>query len=304
MRSYYLALVSIALLCSCNKNEEKKSELPSSQLAENLNQKDKEIAKLKLELEKEKQAKEQKLQEPLPKQPIVVTQKEAPKEEVRVPQKEGMEPEVAQEEAKESESEAAPTHKEPPDPNSFTLDLKGQLDRIDAEIDAREYKLPLSDIDYRDAKILNMDILKLLVFVFPKDVLDFAKRADLNKSIKYEHLKKNAEPYAGKPWRFTGRILEISEKSNPELTVARISLDYYGNYPIYVVGRFNTPFLTGNTVEVVGYLAGNYSYESQAGWNITVPAIAALAIVKYESINKLKNLHAKDPVETPISKKE
>ena len=61
MRLYYLALVSVALLCSCNKSEEKKSELPSSQLAENLNQKDKEIAKLKLELEKEKQAKEQKL---------------------------------------------------------------------------------------------------------------------------------------------------------------------------------------------------------------------------------------------------
>lgn len=53
MRFRYLAMVSIVLLFSCNKSVEKKSD-SSSQFAETLNQKDKEIAKLKLELEKQK----------------------------------------------------------------------------------------------------------------------------------------------------------------------------------------------------------------------------------------------------------
>jgi hypothetical protein len=102
--------------------------------------------------------------------------------------------------------------------------------------------------------------------------------ADADKSVTYEHLKKNAERYAGRPWIFTGRILEISESQGG--TMARMSLDDWGNKVIYVAAPLQTDFVEKNRVLVVGYLAGNYSYTSQANWNITIPAVAARAIMK------------------------
>ncbi len=36
-----------------------------------------------------------------------------------------------------------------------------------------------------------------------------------------------------------------------------------------------------------GYLSGNFTYESQAGWNITIPAMAAAAIVKSGRLNAM-----------------
>lgn len=108
-----------------------------------------------------------------------------------------------------------------------------------------------------------------------------------NKSITYEHLKKNAEKYDGEPWTFTGKILQIQE--NGEQTFALISLDGWGNKTIAVKADFTTEFIEKNTVFVVGYLAGNYSYESVAGWNITVPLLQARAILKPADAARIKS---------------
>ncbi len=108
--------------------------------------------------------------------------------------------------------------------------------------------------------------------------------------ITYEHLKKNADKYAGKPWSFTGKILEIQESDG--VTIARISQDNWGNKAIYVVAPVSTEFLEDNRVFVVGYLAGSYTYESQAGWTITIPAMAARAIIKPNEVAKLKSAPA------------
>ncbi len=106
----------------------------------------------------------------------------------------------------------------------------------------------------------------------------------MDKTITYEHLKKNADKHAGKPWAFSGKILEITEKDG--ITEARIALDDWGNKVIYVAGPIETLFVEKNRVYVIGYLAGNYSYTSQANWKITVPALAVRAMIKPQDLAK------------------
>lgn len=122
----------------------------------------------------------------------------------------------------------------------------------------------------------------------PGSLIDLFDRADMpdNRSITYAHLEKNAARYIGRPWKFTGRVVEIIEK--PGTVAARIALDWYGNHIMMVFGRFETDFVKGNTVDVIGYLAGNYSYESQAKWNITIPALAAHSMLKAGALRKMK----------------
>lgn len=105
-----------------------------------------------------------------------------------------------------------------------------------------------------------------------------------DKSITYELLKKNPQKYAGRPWAFEGKILEITEKNGA--TVARITLDDWGNKPMMVMGPIETSFVEKDHVYVVGYLAGDYSYTSQANWNITIPALAVRAIMKKKDAAK------------------
>ncbi len=106
----------------------------------------------------------------------------------------------------------------------------------------------------------------------------------VDKTISYEMLKKNADKYAEKPWAFKGKILEITEKNG--YTDARIALDDWGNKVVYVSGPIETPFVEKDQVYVVGYLAGNYSYTSQANWQITIPALAARAMLKPQDVAK------------------
>jgi hypothetical protein len=136
----------------------------------------------------------------------------------------------------------------------FALDLEGQINRVKSE--------------GSDSELLKRNIQQA------------------NSKITYELLKKNADKYAGEPWFFTGRILEIFEQGGH--TESRISLDSWGSKPIWIAGDFTTDFVEKNQVFVVGYLAGNYSYTSQAGWKITIPALAARAILKPGEAAKLR----------------
>lgn len=138
---------------------------------------------------------------------------------------------------------------------TYDLDLPGQLRRVNAEG-------------------LNEDAIR-------------ANVQGVDKTITYEQLKKNSIKHAGKAWAFTGKILEIREIG--EDTVARVSLDDWGSKPIYIAAPMSTEFVENNRVYVVGYLAGNYSYESQAGWNLTIPALAARAILKPSEAAKYKS---------------
>jgi hypothetical protein len=139
--------------------------------------------------------------------------------------------------------------------NEFTADLAGQLRRIDHEGGES------------DEAILN-------------------NLEEVDNKVTYAHLEKNAGRYAGKAWAVQGKILQIFE--NNDGTQARIGFGSWNNDVIYAVGRFTTEFIENDRVYVIGYLAGNYSYESQAGWNITIPLLAARAMLRPAELQKIK----------------
>lgn len=138
---------------------------------------------------------------------------------------------------------------------SFTLDLAGQLERIKSE-GGNQPDLLIKNTHAADPK------------------------------ISYELLKKNADKYAGQPWAFTGKVLQIYEQDGQ--TQARLAMDTWENKPVWVAADFPTEFIENNRVYVVGYLSGNYSYDSIAGWKITLPAIAARAMLKPAEAAKLR----------------
>jgi hypothetical protein len=55
------------------------------------------------------------------------------------------------------------------------------------------------------------------------------------------------------------------------------------------VGRFTTGFVTDDYVYVVGNLAGYYSYTSQAQWDITLPVLAARAMLSPAEADRFKS---------------
>ncbi|HEY6329506.1 MAG TPA: hypothetical protein VI756_09210 [Blastocatellia bacterium] len=108
--------------------------------------------------------------------------------------------------------------------------------------------------------------------------------ADSN--ITYPMLKKDPERYAGRAWALKGKVLQIFERG--QHTEARIALDGWGNNVVWVEGNFSTDFVENNIVCAIGYLAGSYSYKSQAGWDITIPSLAARAIMSPQALAKMK----------------
>ena len=108
----------------------------------------------------------------------------------------------------------------------------------------------------------------------------------IDRKITYEHLKKNSAKYRGQPWAFSGRIHQIYERDGG--TQALVSLDGWGSKLVWVEGNFTTDFVEKNQVYVVGYVAGDYSYKSIAGWDITVPLIVARAMLKPREAAKLQ----------------
>ncbi len=140
-------------------------------------------------------------------------------------------------------------------PKTYTLDFPGQISRISDEgLDEEQIRKNIADID---------------------------------KSITYEQLKKNASKYAGKAWACKGKILQIQEKDGE--TSALVALDGWGNKNVQVAGKLTTDFVEKNQVYVVGYLTGDYSYTSIANWQITIPGLAARAMLKPSDASKYQS---------------
>ncbi len=118
-------------------------------------------------------------------------------------------------------------------------------------------------------------------------LLDLVRDANSpeSKKITYAHLKKNALKYTGMPYKLTGHILEIEEKNG--IDYARIAINWYGDAAIFVKTTGTSDFVLGDWVDVVGFLAGNYSYTSQAGWEISIPSMIAVPFRKQGSLSKM-----------------
>ncbi|WP_338452531.1 hypothetical protein R4Z09_12010 [Niallia oryzisoli] len=104
-----------------------------------------------------------------------------------------------------------------------------------------------------------------------------AKRSTA-KTIDFPHLEKNPDRYAGEYVTYTGEIVQILEgngTTNIRLSVTKESYGYSYNDLVFVEYAGYTDFVEGDIVTIYGTVYGSYSYESQAGYNISLPGIIA-----------------------------
>lgn len=97
-------------------------------------------------------------------------------------------------------------------------------------------------------------------------------------SIDYAQLKKNPDRYSGEYVKYTGEIIQILEgddMTNIRLSVTKESYGYSFNDLVFVEYIGYTDFVDGDIVTIYGEVYGAYSYESQAGFNISLPGIIA-----------------------------
>lgn len=110
-----------------------------------------------------------------------------------------------------------------------------------------------------------------------------AEREKYERTISYAELKKNPDKYAGEPYKFTGEVVQIMEgdlHTVIRLSVTKASYGWSMNDIVYIEYIGLTDVVDGDIVTVYGDVFGSHTYTSQAGYNITLPAVEAKQIVK------------------------
>jgi hypothetical protein len=113
----------------------------------------------------------------------------------------------------------------------------------------------------------------------------------IDPALTYEHLTKDIERYEGQAWGFNGRILLITESKSTtggRHTQALVGARGSQDKPVYVRAIFATDFLDGQSVYVVGYIAGRYRHTLPNGAEVFFPALAARAILKPGDVARYK----------------
>ena len=106
----------------------------------------------------------------------------------------------------------------------------------------------------------------------------FEQTAD--SSVTYAMLERNAERFRGRNVVFSGKILEIHESSDGSAFM-RLGLGEYGEHALAVMAPVppHESIVANSRARVYGMLSGSYTYQSQAGWTITIPQIVSVAVV-------------------------
>lgn len=197
----------------------------------------------------------------------------------------------------EASAAAAPVERhpeKPTGPSSPRDQIAAQLDRIDHEFrDPALRPFAASDAylakikHYTDTQRLDPDKLRTLSRIEdpkldPRGALALVSvflQADPR--VTFKMIRKNPKKYAGSAyWLRNAKIVEIHEDEGT--TMARVSED--GD--VYFVGsRFESPFVEGDTVDIVGYVGGEFS-----NGNITMPAIAAAGIMKGDAVAAMNRI--------------
>lgn len=95
----------------------------------------------------------------------------------------------------------------------------------------------------------------------------------------YAMLQRNAAAHFGERVMFSGTIEEIQDTQGGT-SVARLSTGGWGRDVLWIDAAHADPHLVARSrARVYGYLSGQHTYESQAGWTITLPSVIAVAVV-------------------------
>lgn len=98
-------------------------------------------------------------------------------------------------------------------------------------------------------------------------------------TIPFKELEKSAERYKGKILTYTGEVVQIQEKADSTHVRMAVAQGKYGyDWDSIILVFYPGPMdkaYKGSIIQIWGLCDGEYTYESQAGWNITVPLIRA-----------------------------
>ncbi len=96
-------------------------------------------------------------------------------------------------------------------------------------------------------------------------------------TLDYRVVSKNADNYIGQFFYARGEVFQIMEQGNTTFMLVAVTDSGYGfwddNVAVYLAGT--TDALEESIVRIWGSCGGNYTYESVAGYTITVPQIDA-----------------------------
>lgn len=110
---------------------------------------------------------------------------------------------------------------------------------------------------------------------------ELAAWAESAANVRYGHLERDPRAHFGERAVFSGRVEEIHDLPEGG-TMLRVATAAYGADVIWVetIVRPHEDVIAGTRVRVYGYLAGPHTYESSAGWTITVPSMLGVAVVR------------------------
>jgi len=97
----------------------------------------------------------------------------------------------------------------------------------------------------------------------------------------FAQLERNADRYSGRRAIFSGEVLEIQDIPHESGSFLRVGIDDYGQrvLAVFTYERPSDEVTRGHRVRAYGALAGSFTYESQARYEITIPRLNAVAVV-------------------------
>lgn len=96
--------------------------------------------------------------------------------------------------------------------------------------------------------------------------------------LDFRQLKKNPDGHIGERLHYRGEVVQIQESGNVSIIRLAVNEDY-GSILLVTFPRTLPEVFEETIIEVWGACAGSVTYESQAGWQITVPSLVGKYLV-------------------------
>lgn len=114
-------------------------------------------------------------------------------------------------------------------------------------------------------------------------------KASSKNDISFKELDKNADKYIGIRVTFQGKIVQIVERrGNTDIRMDVKKSEYFWDDTIYVQYSGTTDALEDDIIQIWGEIKGNYTYDTIAGWKITLPLVQAKYIQIIQSAKGIK----------------
>ncbi|HFK1499682.1 tcdA-E operon negative regulator [Bacillus sp. UMTAT18] len=161
----------------------------------------------------------------------------------------------------------------------------GDYQDIQKKVAVEDGEIKESSFDANDYDIEFNSLGKLeIANAYTKEEADKKSREKQKqeaKQIRYAELKKNPDKFKMEFVKYQGEILQIMESGSSTVIRLAVTKEAYGynfNDIVYVTYDGTTQFVDKDVVTVYGRVMGSHTYESTAGYQITLPHIEAQII--------------------------